>query len=60
MYLGETPLAMNSFRVGVMFLVRKSARKPSREMRMVVGAKREVPLERNVALMEASSVRFSW
>lgn len=46
MYLGETPSAMNWFKVGVMPRVRKSARKPSREMRIVVGAKVDVPFER--------------
>lgn len=37
---------MNWFKVGVMPRVRKSARKPSREMRIVVGAKVDVPFER--------------
>lgn len=45
MYLGETPSAMNWFRVGVMPRWRKSARKPSSEMRMVVGANVEDPLD---------------
>lgn len=37
---------MNWFKVGVTPRVRKSARKPSRDMRIVVGAKVDVPLER--------------
>jgi hypothetical protein len=45
MYLGETPSATNWLSVGVMPRRRKSARKPSREIRMVVGAKVEVPLD---------------
>ena len=50
MYCGETPLAMKLLRVGVRLRVRKSARNPSREMRMVVGRKVEVPLERMVGV----------
>lgn len=45
MYLGETPSAMNEFRVGVRPRLRKSARKPSSEMRIVVGAKEDDPLD---------------
>ena len=37
---------MNWFKIGVTPRVRKSARKPSREMRIVVGAKVDVPFER--------------
>lgn len=45
MYFGEMPSWTNWFSVGVRFLNRKSARKPSREMRIVVGAKSEVPFD---------------
>ena len=43
--MGEMPFCMNSFSVGVRPRYRKSARNPSREMRMVVGAKRDVPFD---------------
>ena len=46
MYFGETPSAMKEFRVGVILRCRKSARNPSREMRMVVGAKLDDPFDR--------------
>lgn len=46
MYFGETPERMKSDRLGVRLRRKKSARKPSREMRMVVGAKVCVPFER--------------
>jgi hypothetical protein len=45
MYFGEMPSAMSEFSVGVSPRFRKSARNPSREINMVVGAKRAVPLE---------------
>ena len=50
MYLGETPSEMSLLRVGVRSRLRKSARKPSSEMMMVVGAKSEDPLERRTTL----------
>ena len=46
MYFGETPWAMNELRVGVKPFSRKSARNPSRDIRIVVAANFEVPLER--------------
>ena len=45
MYWGDTPSSMKLLRVGVKPRFRKSARKPSREIRMVVGAKFEVPFD---------------
>ena len=42
---GDIPSAMKLFSVGVLPLVKKSARKPSSEIRIVVGANREVPFE---------------
>lgn len=42
---GESPEATKAVRVGVRCRERKSARKPSREMRIVVGRKACVPLE---------------
>ena len=45
MYLGDMPSCINWFSVGVRLRYIKSARKPSSDMRMVVGAKREVPFE---------------
>jgi hypothetical protein len=45
MYCGETPLATKEFNAGVRPRSRKSARKPSSEIKIVVGAKRAVPLE---------------
>lgn len=45
MYFGETPSSMKVLRVGVMPRCKKSARKPSREMSIVVGAKVDVPFE---------------
>lgn len=39
------PSCMNWLRVGVRFRYKKSARKPSREIRIVVGANNDVPLE---------------
>jgi hypothetical protein len=53
--LGEMPSCMNWFSVGVRSRYRKSARKPSREIRIVVGAKSEVPLD----IMVAASL-ISW
>ena len=41
---------MKEFSVGVRPRRRKSARKPSNEMRMVVGAKIMVPLEREAGM----------
>lgn len=46
MYFGDTPERMKPFKVGVRSRWRKSARKPSRDIRTVVGAKTEVPLLR--------------
>ena len=45
MYCGETPLATRELSAGVRPRSRKSARKPSSEITIVVGAKRAVPLE---------------
>lgn len=45
MYLGEMPSCMNWFRVGVRLRYRKSARKPSSEIRIVVGANIDVPFD---------------
>ena len=45
MYFGETPSAMNALSVGVNPRLRKSARNPSSEMRMVVAAKFDVPFD---------------
>lgn len=39
---------------------RKSARKPSREIRIVVGAKSEVPFEKAVAVNAASCSAAGW
>lgn len=50
MCLGETPLRMNEFRVGVSPRLRKSARKPSSEIKIVVGANVCVPLESVLAI----------
>ena len=50
MYFGETPLAINLLRVGVRSRLRKSARKPSSEIRTVVGAKSDDPLDRRATL----------
>lgn len=44
-YFGDTPSATKELRVGVRPLSRKSARKPSRDIRIVVGAKLEVPFD---------------
>lgn len=44
-YCGETPFATSELSAGVKSRSRKSARNPSREIRMVVGAKRAVPLD---------------
>lgn len=44
-YLGETPCSMKVLRVGVRPRCKKSARKPSRDISIVVGAKAEVPFE---------------
>lgn len=46
MYFGDTPSAMNEFNVGVIPRRRKSARKPSNEMRIVVGANSADPFDR--------------
>ena len=48
------PSATNWFSVGVRLRYRKSARKPSSEMSIVVGAKREVPFEMAVAVNAAT------
>ena len=59
MYFGDTPSAINEFKVGVKFLFRKSARKPSRDMRIVVGAKAEDPFDKILrgSLLFACEVR---
>ena len=57
MYLGEMPFCMNSFSVGVRPRYRKSARNPSREIRMVVGAKSDVPLD-SIAAAEIRGFGF--
>lgn len=49
MYLGDTPCCMKDFNVGVRPRCRKSARKPSRLIRIVVGAKSCVPLDKVLA-----------
>lgn len=54
MYSGETPSLMNLLKVGVSPRCRKSARKPSREIRIVVGANRDVPLD-----SESAAATFS-
>lgn len=46
MYFGETPCLMNEDNVGVRPRWRKSARNPSSEINIVVGANSCVPLER--------------
>lgn len=51
MYLGLTPERIKPFSVGVRPRFRKSARNPSRERRIVVGAKVCVPLD-SVAAIE--------
>jgi hypothetical protein len=45
MYRGETPSLINLLKVGVRPRCRKSARKPSSEMRIVVGANSDVPFD---------------
>ena len=57
MYFGETPSAMNEFNVGVIPRRRKSARKPSREIRMVVGANSADPFDRIDTVGLAPEVR---
>lgn len=47
---------MNVFKVGVIPRRRKSARKPSREMRMVVGANSADPFDRKVTVGLPSEV----
>jgi hypothetical protein len=47
-YCGEMPSATSLLRVGVNPRLRKSARNPSREINIVVGAKRAVPFDNNV------------
>ena len=47
MYLGDTPSEINEVKIGVRLRSKKSARKPSREIRIVVGAKSEVPFDKN-------------
>ena len=56
MYFGETPLLMKESRVGVRPRVRKSARKPSKEIKSVVGAKLDVLLLRRGAFSFLSNV----
>ena len=45
MYFGEMPSCINWFKVGVRLRYKKSARKPSSDMRIVVGANSEVPFD---------------
>lgn len=45
MYFGDTPCLMNEDNTGVRSRRRKSARNPSKEIRIVVGGKSCVPLE---------------
>jgi hypothetical protein len=54
MYFGEMPSCTNWLSVGVRFRYRKSARKPSSDISIVVGAKREVPFETRVVVKTAS------
>lgn len=54
MYFGEMPSATNWLSVGVRLRYRKSARKPSSDISIVVGAKREVPFEIAVAVNAAT------
>lgn len=54
MYSGDTPSLINLLKVGVSPRCRKSARKPSSDIRIVVGAKRDVPLD-----SESCAVTFS-
>lgn len=49
MYFGDIPFSINLFKVGVRPRYKKSARKPSSDMSIVVGAKSEVPLDFIVA-----------
>jgi hypothetical protein len=48
-YFGDIPVSINLFNVGVSPRYKKSARNPSRDMTIVVGAKREVPFDISVA-----------
>lgn len=48
MYFGDVPSPIKELRVGVSPRVRKSARKPSRDIMMVVGPKSEVPFDSSV------------
>ena len=57
MYFGETPSVTKRLSVGVMPLVTKSALKPSRDIRMVVGANSDVPLESS---MVPGGIRDLW
>lgn len=57
MYFGETPSVMNLLRVGVRPRSRKSARKPSKEIKIVVGAKSEDPLDERATLGLSEGVR---
>lgn len=45
MYLGDTPFRMKELSAGVRPRFRKSARNPSSDIRIVVGANRQVPLD---------------
>ena len=56
MYFGDMPLLMNEFRVGVMPRERKSARKPSNDIRIVVGRKANVLFERSSFVFRSDSV----
>ncbi len=56
MYFGEMPSAMNEFRVGVRPRFKKSARKPSRDIKIVVGAKVNVPFESNSSFFASASL----
>jgi hypothetical protein len=49
MYFGDIPFSMNLFKVGVSPRYKKSARKPSSDISIVVGAKSDVPLDLKLA-----------
>ena len=53
-YFGEIPSCTNWLSVGVSLRYRKSARKPSSDINMVVGAKRDVPFEIAAAVNDAT------
>ena len=51
---------MNASSVGVKPRLRKSARKPSREIRIVVGVKSDDPLERRTTVNLSEDARDAW